>query len=862
MAEEHRRLELVHALRESGFSASVLTTFNAYLPFYEEVVLRRLVAAGCHHNIVLMDARQCAAALADPALRPRRSGRDYALVPISARGAFHPKMLLRLGKKTGSLFVGSHNLTLAGFGMNAELTNRFDYGAKDARTVVSPFTDAADLLTEYVAAAPDSIREALSAVFDAAPWMRGPRPLRDDVQLLGTHPSSESLWAQLRDIMPSTVERVLVVAPFFDPQLELIRTVRGAVGDADVVVALDPTTAMVPAGLAATFDGARFVDLQGLLPKENRRAETPPYLHAKALWFESAEGDLLVTGSANAGFSAFLGDVARNAEAVVARRGDLRDIAGALGFDAFFDAPPITAAAWAEVAARTELDDTGGVRDDDGPVGVAIAVATADGFTTSTSLPEAAIFRVVDSTGAILGTTTVDDVGPPSHMRVEDEVLAAAHLLEAESDGCPVRHLIVHRPEAIAQNYTSDTRRALRQAIGSLDEDPNQLELLLRLSEKVIFDSDSVTREPSRLRTSGKSPAPSEPPPAPETLAVEPGTPRRGRPRPALASGDITVILDALIRKLGAGLPVGPPVAGKSEEELVGSDDPDDVPEPVLTDPEKKRTLAKACQKKVKRLLKRMLKQIDMADTPEGSARVVVQLAAVLGVLRALGMIQRREEWRKAGARLIEDKAVWTYFESSARTISASNVSVLAKALEWVGEPYEEHSVVAGFMVWLGWFCGVDVDEARRRGGQVGVREELWPWVQHLTYVAPHLEDDARAHEIAIGSIQQTPRRNADPDRWVAAHLDLLNTAAGLARSPDDFAAIDDPIPGDLVLLPARFEPRVRVIQRASKREVRGVPRVFVTVLDPNAESGERQFMTTKSKVIRPNHGVQARRAG
>ena len=42
---------------------------------------------------------------------------------MKAGGSFHPKIIVLLGKKKGIAVVGSHNLTLAGFGSNRELTN-------------------------------------------------------------------------------------------------------------------------------------------------------------------------------------------------------------------------------------------------------------------------------------------------------------------------------------------------------------------------------------------------------------------------------------------------------------------------------------------------------------------------------------------------------------------------------------------------------------------------------------------------------------------------------------------------------------------------------------------------------------------
>jgi hypothetical protein len=74
-----------------------------YFPFYEEVVLRRLVAAGCTHNILMVDAARGAEAFASEDMRPSRAGRDYTLIPVAVGGAFHLKILLRLGKSKGAL---------------------------------------------------------------------------------------------------------------------------------------------------------------------------------------------------------------------------------------------------------------------------------------------------------------------------------------------------------------------------------------------------------------------------------------------------------------------------------------------------------------------------------------------------------------------------------------------------------------------------------------------------------------------------------------------------------------------------------------------------------------------------------------
>ena len=116
-------VSLLEVIKRGGYEASLITTFNATLPFYEEVLLRKLVGAGCRHNVVLMDRQQCAVAWGSQATRPRLAGHAYTLLPIGVNGAFHPKIYLLLGPKKASILIGSHNLTLSGLGFNRENPN-------------------------------------------------------------------------------------------------------------------------------------------------------------------------------------------------------------------------------------------------------------------------------------------------------------------------------------------------------------------------------------------------------------------------------------------------------------------------------------------------------------------------------------------------------------------------------------------------------------------------------------------------------------------------------------------------------------------------------------------------------------------
>jgi len=121
--------------KRAKYEASIITTFNAYLPFYEEVLLRRLASSGCQYNVLLMDNKQLAQSMASPTAQPRLAGRRYTLMPMRAGGAFHPKVALLVGKNSSRVFIGSHNVTLSGFGHNREITTVVDIN-KEGKTLM------------------------------------------------------------------------------------------------------------------------------------------------------------------------------------------------------------------------------------------------------------------------------------------------------------------------------------------------------------------------------------------------------------------------------------------------------------------------------------------------------------------------------------------------------------------------------------------------------------------------------------------------------------------------------------------------------------------------------------------------------
>ena len=160
-------------------------------------MLRRLLTAGVRHNVLLMDQVQYSAALqSDP---PRFAGRRYTLVPIRIPGAFHPKVIFLAGKQKGLIAIGSHNLTLAGFGFNRELTNLLRIsGDSDpqalvlARHVWDGVCGWLELVRDQV---PSEILDMAYRVKHFAPWLdRQSEAEATTSRILAAQPGGESLW--------------------------------------------------------------------------------------------------------------------------------------------------------------------------------------------------------------------------------------------------------------------------------------------------------------------------------------------------------------------------------------------------------------------------------------------------------------------------------------------------------------------------------------------------------------------------------------------------------------------------------------------------------------------------------------------
>jgi hypothetical protein len=838
LVPEAAAFSLLDALSETGFQSSVIATYCCYFPFYEEVVLRRLLDRGCTNNVLMVDAKLCAQAFASGYASPRRAGRDYTLVPIDLDGAFHPKLIVAVGKAKGALFVGSHNATLAGFGLNDEITNEFRTSGPGARRGARMIGDALDYLQGFAPRALADVVRMFDAIRRNIPWLEGPVIAESDERmLLFTNGRDADLWSRVRPLVPKRPRFTFLCGPFFDSKLEFLQQVIDDVKPKRLIVGLDPESVEIDPHVVRKFRGAEFVNVAGLAQVPNRRESRDRYLHAKVLWFSGADEELLVTGSANPSKPAFLSGRSRNAEVIVADR--RADAAKALGLDRLASAPRLQEKDWVQVAKRRaekphdELQSAGTV---------ILAVPSDDYFELERPIGASVTLEAFDAGGSALGQakTRVND---PTVVEAPAEICERVQTLRGFGSEKKLLVVLVHRPDEVAKNVGGDRQRELRQALGALEENPAQLETLLNLTEKVIFESDDIVRAepPARARSDTRDREAADI--GPESFAVNAAGRRTGRKKRRLASGDILVLLDALMYRLGEGLS-NPAAPRPQSEEVrpVGEDDAGDEELPLPPPPYE--DLAEVCRAKVGRLTRRMAKQLDRGRSAK-ARQAVVQLAAVLSVVHALRVMEQRIEWRSKHLKLVDLKHEGQLLETAALAIAWGESALGPRALSEVGgEPFQELSLAIGLLAWLAWETEINVKAAVERTSPIDLEEEDAPWyaIQVFVAIAAHLSVDQDARETLTSAVTRTARKGADVSAWLKTHLGITDHLARVISAPEKVAKpLRPPLPGDLVVLGPALDPRVRIALEVAPSGTTDK----ITVLDPDCEKGQRQFLAS-----------------
>jgi hypothetical protein len=271
--------------REKGFTSALILTWSFDADFFEEVVLHDLSAGGTGEIVVVVDSRQVAEAIERWGDRLLHLGRRYLLVPAEGLGAFHPKLMIRLGANGGSAWLGSGNVSSGGWGGNRELATQWSIGPDQ----VDSGAWLRSLLFQAESWCGSALaREAVGRMREVS-WLAAAEPTSSaSVLVSGGH---TTLAEQLRDRWAGRrFESVQILTGSTDSHGAFLAWAQQTFGVESAAVAVHPAL--------ASFELAQIARLPLRLEFIDPVADTR-MLHAKAYWFDGPDGPAAVFGSAN-----------------------------------------------------------------------------------------------------------------------------------------------------------------------------------------------------------------------------------------------------------------------------------------------------------------------------------------------------------------------------------------------------------------------------------------------------------------------------------------------------------------------------------------------------------------------------------
>lgn len=303
----------------SKYHSCIITSYSFDFTFFENRILPMLHRAGISNVIVFVDAAMLEIHLGAEHPGFLTSRRSYSLVPVAMKGAFHPKILLAVGKTKGMLAVGSGNFTSSGIQSNEEIWSAFHYSNK-LRECGPIFFSAEQFLKQLYKGAIGINLEKIKWAYQNSEWVgnlvedRGqsiPLEFRNLSFSFFSTNADKSLLKGLMNSLPQGPVKIKVLSPFYNKNGGFIHDLHKAIKPQSILCIVDSERGTLP--YKTDFgDDISFCDWQSLNIRSQHHR-----MHAKAFQFEYDSETYFFLGSANATSEAWgtEGENSKNSEA-------------------------------------------------------------------------------------------------------------------------------------------------------------------------------------------------------------------------------------------------------------------------------------------------------------------------------------------------------------------------------------------------------------------------------------------------------------------------------------------------------------------------------------------------------------------
>lgn len=195
----------------------ILTTFKFDSPFFDIFLMDKILRNNPSAEIfILMDAREYEQSYES---FTRHTGRKYHLIPVFCnKGVFHPKLSIFYSETNSiiSAYIGSCNVTLAGFTSNAELITKID-------SRIDPIDSTVDSVVRYFILLIENRHIVNNKLSNSLEDLRkNLKNHKQNTEVILMHNLERPILTQLLEQVDSPIE-VTLLAPFWSSKTSIIQ---------------------------------------------------------------------------------------------------------------------------------------------------------------------------------------------------------------------------------------------------------------------------------------------------------------------------------------------------------------------------------------------------------------------------------------------------------------------------------------------------------------------------------------------------------------------------------------------------------------------------------------------------------------
>ncbi|RKS93844.1 hypothetical protein BC952_1694 [Flavobacterium limicola] len=320
MINRHNILDLLGGDKRK-YHSCIITCFSFDFIFFEQRVLPKLRQAGITNINIYVDAFQFENQInsfVGSELLDAKAG--YSITPVKMIGAFHPKVLVAVGKTKGFLAIGSGNLTSSGLSSNEEIWGSFHITETD-KTTEPFFKETASYLKKLESFVFGTNLLKLNWIKENSNWFNN---LLDNdnssktvvnkdetFEMLFTY-QEESIYKSIVERLPKKPKFIKILSPYYNTNGSFLNKLIQDVQPDKIHCIVDPLYGSVP----YKYDNKYKIEFSDWNDLKRVEKYSKNRLHAKAIQFEYETETYFVFGSANATSEAFgaNGNISINAE--------------------------------------------------------------------------------------------------------------------------------------------------------------------------------------------------------------------------------------------------------------------------------------------------------------------------------------------------------------------------------------------------------------------------------------------------------------------------------------------------------------------------------------------------------------------